>query len=58
MRGYNFLPEPNSRRPDFLPLLILLVIIGLIGIVIWLFPYAQGYVQRQNCIAAGQVNCG
>jgi hypothetical protein len=52
------LPQPNSRRPDFLPVVILLAIVGLIGIVIWLFPYMQGYVQRQNCIAAGQVNCG
>jgi hypothetical protein len=38
--------------------IILLAIVGLIGIVIWLFPYMQGYVQRQNCIAAGQLNCG
>jgi hypothetical protein len=38
--------------------IILLAIAGLTCIVIWVFPYVQGYVERQNCVAAGQVNCG
>ena len=51
------MPEPGPRKPDFLPAIILLAIVALIGVAIWLFPYMQGYVERQNCIAAGRVDC-
>jgi hypothetical protein len=51
------LSEPGPRKPDLLPAIILLAIVGLIGIAIWLFPYVQGFVERQNCIAVGRVDC-
>ncbi len=54
----SFLPEPNPRKPDYLPAIILGTIVGLICIVVWLFPYLQGYVQHQNCVGSGRVDCG
>jgi hypothetical protein len=38
-------------------MIILLAIVGLVGIVIWLFPYAQEIVQHQNCVGSGRVDC-
>ncbi len=50
--------DPNRRRPDLLPLIVLIVIAGTVGLGIWLFPYASGFVDRQNCIASGRTDCG
>jgi hypothetical protein len=52
------LPEPGPRKPDYLPAIVLGTIVGLICIVVWLFPYLQGYVQHQNCVGSGRVDCG
>jgi hypothetical protein len=52
------LPEPNPRRPDFLPAIVLLAIVALFCIVVWLFPYVHGLVERQKRIAVGRVDCG
>ncbi len=49
--------NPN-RRPDILPLIVLVVIVGTISLGIWLFPYAYGFITQQNCIAAGRTDCG
>jgi hypothetical protein len=54
----SFLSEPKPRKPDYLPAIILGTIVGLICVVIWLFPYLQGYVQHQNCVGSGRVDCG
>jgi hypothetical protein len=50
-------PERN-QRPDFLPLLVLLGIVIAISLGIWLFPYLQSMIQREDCVAAGWNNCG
>jgi hypothetical protein len=50
--------EPNRRRPDLLPAIVLLAIFGLACAGYWLFPYFQNNVQRQNCIAVGRTDCG
>jgi hypothetical protein len=39
------------------PVIVLLAIVALVCIAIWLFPYVQGFVQRENCIAVGRVDC-
>jgi hypothetical protein len=52
------LPKPNPQRPDLLPAIILLAIVVLFCAVVWLFPYIQGFVERENCIAVGRVDCG
>lgn len=51
------LPEPNPRKPDFLPALILLAIVGLFCAVIWLFPYMQAIIEHRNCVAIGRTDC-
>jgi hypothetical protein len=50
--------EPNRRRPDFLPIVILLAIVGIVCAGLWLFPYLQSAIDRQNCIAVGRTDCG
>jgi hypothetical protein len=50
--------EPNRRRPDLLPILVLLAIIGIVCAGVWLFPYLQSVVERENCIAVGRDDCG
>lgn len=50
--------EPNRRRPDLLPIVILVAIVGLVCAGLWLFPYLQSVIGRQNCIAVGRTDCG
>jgi hypothetical protein len=50
--------EPNRRRPDLLPVIILLAILGVAGAGLWLFPYLQAAVQHQDCVAVGRDDCG
>jgi hypothetical protein len=52
------MPEPNRRRPDLLPVIILLAVVGAVCAGLWLFPYLQAVIQRQDCIAVGRVDCG
>ncbi len=49
--------DPRQRKPDILPLIILIVIVGVMALGIWLFPYASGFLNRQNCIASGRTDC-
>ncbi|WP_213774790.1 hypothetical protein [Bradyrhizobium sp. dw_78] len=49
--------EPSRRRPDLLPIIVLLAIIGVIFAGLWLFPYLQAAIQRRDCIAIGRVDC-
>ncbi len=50
--------NPERRQPDLLPLIVLIVIAGAIALGIWLFPYASGFLNQQNCIASGRTDCG
>jgi hypothetical protein len=50
--------EPNRRGPDLLPVIILLAILGVACAGLWLFPYVQAVVERQNCVAVGRDDCG
>ena len=50
--------EPNRRRPDLLPIIILVAIVGIVCAGLWLFPYVQAVIERQNCIAVGRDDCG
>ncbi|MDA8248078.1 MAG: hypothetical protein M0Z28_02780 [Rhodospirillales bacterium] len=50
----------NDRRPvvGWLPALVLLALVAL-GLAGWrLFPLFAAYMERQDCIASGHVNCG
>jgi hypothetical protein len=50
--------DPNPRRPDFLPIIVLLAIVGVVCAGLWLFPYLQSGVEHQNCVAVGRTDCG
>ena len=50
--------EPNRRRPDLLPIIVLLAIVAVVCAGLWLFPYVQSVMERQNCIAVGRDDCG
>ncbi len=49
--------EPDRRRPDLLPVIILLAIVGAVAAGLWLFPYVQAVVERQDCVAVGRDDC-
>jgi hypothetical protein len=50
--------EPNHhQRPDVLPIVILVAIVGIVCAGLWLFPYLQSAVDRQNCVAVGRTDC-
>ena len=48
----------DDRRPvAWLPLIVLAALLAL-GLAGWkLFPYFAAYMGRQDCIAAGHLNC-
>jgi flagellar basal body-associated protein FliL len=50
--------DPNRRRPDLLPIIILLAIVAVVVGGIWLFPYFQSVAEHQNCVAVGRTDCG
>jgi hypothetical protein len=50
--------DPDRRRPDLLPIIILVAILAVAGAALWLFPYVQSVIQRQDCIAVGRDDCG
>jgi hypothetical protein len=50
--------DPNPRRPDLLPIIVLVAIVGVVCAGLWLFPYLQSAVEHQNCIAVGREDCG
>ncbi len=52
------MPKPNSQRPDLLPVIVLLGVVGVICIGFWLFPYVQKVIQREDCISVGRQDCG
>jgi hypothetical protein len=52
------MPEPERRRPDLLPVIILVAIVAVAAAALWLFPYVQGMVEHQNCVAVGRDDCG
>jgi hypothetical protein len=49
--------DENRRGWDLVPVAVLAaaVILGLL--VWWLYPKAQSYIARQDCIATGRTNC-
>jgi hypothetical protein len=49
--------NPNSPRPDFLPVIVLFAIVGIICAGIWLFPHFQKIIQQQDCVAVGRNDC-
>jgi hypothetical protein len=49
--------EPNRRRPDLVPVIVLLAILGAVGAGLWLFPYVQAAIQHRDCIAVGRTDC-
>jgi hypothetical protein len=52
------MPEPNRRRPDLLPAIVLLAIVGAVGAGLWLFPYVQTALQHRDCVSVGRTDCG
>ncbi len=51
------MPEPNFRRFDFVPVIVLLGLVGVICAGYWLFPYVQKIIQREDCVAVGRNDC-
>lgn len=50
--------DDRRRRPDILPLIILVAIVSVMALGVWLFPRAANFLDRQNCIASGRTDCG
>jgi hypothetical protein len=50
--------DPNPRRPDLLPIIILIAIVAVVVGGLWLFPYLQSAVEHQDCVAVGRADCG
>ncbi len=51
------MPEPKSQGPDYLPVIVLVGLVGLFALGIWLFPYFQKIIQREDCGAVGRNDC-
>jgi len=51
-------PPSKSARPDFLPVIILILIVAVIGAGVWAFPHLQKIIQREDCLATGRADCG
>ncbi len=52
-------PAPHhSAVTRLLAPLVLVLLIALIAGGVWLFPRAAAFMNRQDCIATGHVNCG
>jgi hypothetical protein len=49
--------EPNRRRPDLLPVIVLLAILAVACAAYWLFPYFQAVIQHRDCVAVGRTDC-
>jgi len=51
-------PERRRLAAHWLPLAVLLAV-AVVGLGGWLlFPRLAAYMQRQDCIATGHLNCG
>ena len=50
-------PPPRSRRPDFAPLIILVILLGLIAAGFYVFPAFKGMMTYQDCVASGRIDC-
>jgi hypothetical protein len=49
--------EDDTRRFDFLPVVVLVGLAILAGLGWWLYPKLQHYMAQQDCIAVGHTNC-
>jgi hypothetical protein len=48
--------DPNAPSPVF-PALVLAVIVAIMLGGWWLFPRFQGWMARNDCVAAGHTDC-
>jgi hypothetical protein len=50
----------SEQRPPskLLPILVLCGMILLAVFAWWVFPYVQGWISNQDCVALGRTNCG
>jgi len=51
-------PRPKAKGSDLLPVIVLVAIVAVIGAGVWIFPYLQKIIQREDCYATGRPDCG
>ena len=49
---------PRPAPTNWLPMLVLALLVLSLAGGVWLFPRVAAYMARQDCIATGHVNCG
>lgn len=51
-------PPPSGRRPpDFTPWIVLVALLGLMALGLYLFPMVKSYMNYQDCVGSGRVDC-
>jgi len=50
-------PPRPPRKPDFTPWVVLAVVLGLIAGGLYLFPRVKAYINFQDCVASGRIDC-
>ncbi|WP_428376315.1 hypothetical protein [Lichenicoccus sp.] len=51
-------PLTSGRRlPDFTPWIVLVALLGLMALGLYLFPMVKSYMNYQDCVGSGRVDC-
>ncbi len=49
---------PSGRRPpDFTPWIVLVALLGLMALGLYVFPMVKSYMNYQDCVGSGRVDC-
>ena len=49
--------RPPPKRPDYLGLVVLAALLGLIALGIAIFPRVERMIAYQDCVARGRIDC-
>ena len=50
--------EPPRRRFDYLPVVMLALLVAVMLGGLWAFPHVQAYIRHEDCVAVGRTDCG
>ena len=48
---------PPSKLPDFLPFIVIVLLLGLAAGGLYAFPYIKAMVNYQDCVGSGRTDC-
>ncbi|WP_428391137.1 hypothetical protein [Lichenicoccus sp.] len=51
-------PDRPPPKRDYLGLIVLAALLGLIALGIAIFPRIERMIAYQDCVASGHINCG